>query len=113
MYRKVRSHISALGGKLYRRLARWDRERPWVKFVLVALLIAVYTVGWGDKPIWEYLRLTQRESHLREQIGIYRPRLQADSLRLEQAKKLGSQIEEVARVEYLMKSPGEDIYIIK
>lgn len=95
------------------RLAQWDKRHWKAKFGIALAIVAMYAFFTGRHTLIEYYRLGSRESFLREQMDIYQPMLAADSARLLQIKSLGRQVEHVARELYLMKSPGEDIYLIK
>lgn len=94
-------------------LATFDERYRWGKYVLAFLLIAVYTLFLGNSSVIEYWKMEQRSRHLKEQMQEIRPRFSADSARLEQIKGMGRQVEHIAREKHLMKSPGEEIYVIK
>lgn len=91
----------------------FDRRRPMIKFVAFASVAVLYVMFLGEYPIWDYIEINQRKRFLENEIEEYAPRLTTDSLRLVQIKNMGRQVEHVAREQYLMKSPGEEIYIIK
>lgn len=111
--------IDTLKGKLTERLAEskvrlleLDRRRPNLKLIALGVAVAVFTFALGERNLWQYYLLQDRASYLHEQIDYYRPRLEADSLRIEQIQRKGAEVEFVAREQYLMKSPGEHIYIL-
>lgn len=102
---RIRTHVQ--------RLIVWDRHHWWAKFVAAGVLMGVYAMGMGRYRLSEYYSLEQRESYLQEELEVYRPMLKADSARLVRLREMGRQVEYVARERYLMKSPGEDIYIVR
>lgn len=91
----------------------YDKRHRALKFLVGGALLLIYTLGFGERPLWEYWEIRSRESFLRDEIASYEPRLRSDSLRLNQIKHMGRQVEHVAREQYLMKAPGEDIYIVE
>lgn len=90
-----------------------DKERPWVKFVLVSIVLLLVTFACGNNSLWDYYKLLERERAILKEINEIKPKLEADSLRLNELKNLGEEIEAIARERYLMKSPGEEIFIIR
>lgn len=99
--------------RLLRKLDLWDRQHSQAKYWIALILVAVYTLVLSDRPLWEYLRIQRRQMYLQGEIDRYLPIYQSDSARLQQIKTGRDPIVRIARERYLMKSPGEDIYIIK
>lgn len=113
MIDKIKQGLGQAFGAVRLRLGAFDRRYRWAKYLAVVLLFAGYTLVWSDKTIWQYAKFLQRESYLEGQIETYAPKLRADSISLEGIENLGDRVEEIARTQYLMKSAGEDIYIIR
>lgn len=67
----------------------------------------------GNNDLKDYWSLEERRQLIQGEIDELEPKLAADSTRLEDIKNQGREIEAVARERYLMKSPGEQIFIIK
>ncbi|KGN85485.1 septum formation initiator family protein [Porphyromonas sp. COT-290 OH860] len=91
----------------------WDKRYCWAKYVIVFVLLSVYTFVLSEPTLWEYTSLLRREMHIKNEMDIYRPIYEADSTRLTNLKTGRDRVEHIARERYLMKSPGEEIYIIK
>lgn len=92
---------------------RLDERFWWAKFVLLTLFILLSTLMWGRYTFSDYWLVEQRRATLQREINSIKPQLTADSLRLVRVKELGREVEAIARERYLMKSPGEEIFIIK
>ncbi|MDO4692309.1 MAG: septum formation initiator family protein [Porphyromonadaceae bacterium] len=95
------------------RLNVWDKKHRWAKYIIVLALLSIYTFVLREPTIWEYTSLLRRQIHIQNEIDSYRPIYEADSTRLSNLKTGKDRIEHIARERYLMKSPGEEIYIIK
>lgn len=94
-------------------LYRLDERQRWLKFVLVAVAIFLMAFVFGNNDLKDYWSLEERRQLIQGEIDELEPKLAADSTRLEDIKNQGREIEAVARERYLMKSPGEQIFIIK
>lgn len=99
--------------KQRRRIALLNQRYPRGKYIVVIALFVAYTLLMGRFSISDYWSIKERETYLRQEIETLAPQLSADSLRLKQLRDQGAdQVEYVAREQHLMKSPGEDIYVI-
>lgn len=94
-------------------LSNFDRQHLWVKYALVLLFFGTTTLFMGEYTWSDYRALRERKSMVRKEINRLTPLLQADSVNLEELKALGPEVEVIAREKYLMKSPGEEIFLIK
>lgn len=92
---------------------RIDKQYLWAKYALAALLVGVYTFALGDNTLLDWFRMSSRKSYLQEEIAHFESIYKADSARLSVIKTQKDRVERIARERYLMKLPGEDIYIIK
>lgn len=98
-------------------LLRWsvgvNRRFFWLKYVLVFTFIFFTTFGISERNILDYIKLEERYRYINNEIEREQSLLSADSLRLNELKSLGKSVENIARERYLMKSPGEQVFIIK
>lgn len=84
------------------------------KKYLIALIAFVVIIGFLDtNSVWKRLEIRQVNDSLRHEIQVYEEQSQRDSLRLDELQKNPDAIIHVAREQYFMKRPGEDIYIVK
>ena len=84
------------------------------KKYLITLIAFVVIIGFLDtNSVWNRLEIRKVNDSLRHEIQVYKERSQRDSLRLDELRKNPDAIIHVAREQYFMKRPGEDIYIIK
>lgn len=109
----LKQSIQSNARRLWQRLLAKDEERPWIKFVLSFIGIALITFVWGNNTIWDYYKVVQRAGAIRDEINEIKPQLEADSIRLSELKELGEEVEVIARERYLMKSPGEEIFLLR
>lgn len=110
---RSRLQIKARFHSTWSRLKLLDDRYWWAKFILSLIVVAVPVFIFGNNTITDYFALLRRQHVLEREIAEIKPRLRADSLRLSSLKNMGQEIEFIARERYLMKAPGEDIYIIK
>ncbi|MDO4707401.1 MAG: septum formation initiator family protein [Porphyromonadaceae bacterium] len=94
-------------------LQQWDATYRWGKYLIALLLVGTYTCGQGDYTLWRYVLIKQREYRVSNDLDRLIPRFVSDSLRLENIRTNPEEIEYIAREKYYMKSPGEEIYILK
>lgn len=106
---KVKARLLHLG----ERLLLLNTKYIWGKYLLVLLLAAIYAFGRGEYTLLRYIELKQREYRVNDELDELVPRFVSDSLRLENIRTNPEEIEQIARERYYMKSPGEEIYIIK
>lgn len=92
---------------------KMDKRYLWAKYAIATLLVAVYTFALGDNTLLDWVRMSSRKSYLQEDIEHFESIYKADSTRLSVIRTQKDRVERIARERYLMKSPGEDIYIIK
>lgn len=92
-------------------LSSLDKRYLWAKYVLVSLF-AFSAIVFGDYTIMDYVKLQTRGQLLQSEINKLEPKLQEDSLRLDELRHLGRGTEAIAREKYLMKAPGEQIFLI-
>ncbi len=105
--------LEHLGGNIHHNLSQLDTRFKWAKYVLVALFFLSYLLFWGGKyTVMDYFRLQRRGQVLQGEIDKITPKLQEDSVRLRELRHLGRGTEVIAREKYLMKSPGEQIFLI-
>lgn len=93
-------------------LLQFDERHRWVKYLLFPAVI-LPTLFLAESNIFEFYKLKERQLYLNSEIDDLRPRLTQDSLRLEQLREQSHELEHIARERYLMKAPGEEIFIIQ
>lgn len=94
-------------------LRAFDRRHLWVKYLIVFAYFSVSTLFFGEHTVMGYWENYQRQQTLNQEIKRIEPQFKRDSAYLERLKGLGAEVEVIAREKYLMKSPGEEIFIIK
>lgn len=86
----------------------WNRRSLW------ATVFFVIVVGFLDEnSFWNLICLQHDNACLRQEIEMYEEQYAHDAKRLEQLSRSKEAVEEVARVNLLMKSDDEDIYIVE
>lgn len=106
------SKIKRSPQELLYRLDRYDRRRYWVKFAVALILMMIYTFLMGHDTIMDKYSVEAREEYLMDELDRIEPLFESDSIRLERIKGQGAEVEHIAREKYLMKAPGEEIYIV-
>ena len=94
--------LGRLGRGIQHSLSQVDRRFRWAKYVLVAVL-ASSSLFFGEYTVIDYFKLQRRGQVLQGEI---------DKLTLRELRHLGRGTEGIAREKYLMKSPGEQIFLI-
>ncbi len=90
-----------------------NRRFFWLKYILVFAIVFTTTFVLSNRSLMDYLRLEERYLYINKEIEREQELLSADSLRLNELKSLGKSVENIARERYLMKAPGEEVFIIK
>lgn len=81
--------------------------------LLVIIVISAYAFLISESNIFARLGHDIEISDLESQIEHYRNKTKEDKLKLEELDADKEQIEKFARENYLMKKPGEDIFIVE
>ena len=77
------------------------------------LVFFVVVVGFVDETSFLHLfQLTQKNSELRQEIAQYEAQFAADSVAVHQLLTSQEAVEKVARVNLLMKTDNEDVYVV-
>lgn len=90
-----------------------NKRYPWGKHMAILILGILYVLFFSNYTFTDYYKLKERSREIEEEIQALEPRFREDSTRLEKLKQQGSEVEAIAREQYLMKAPGEQIFIIK
>lgn len=98
--------------KLLRKLSAYDNRYYLVKYAVALILAIVYTLFMGHDTILDERSVKARRAYLLEEQERLEPLFATDSARLERIKAQGAEVEHIAREKYLMKAPGEEIYIV-
>lgn len=112
-FKQISQLLKAQSSRALERIAFWEAQYWWVKYILVTLLTLYYTMWRGDYTLNKYLLIQKHQNTVQEKLEKVLPQFHADSIRLENIRTNPDAIEEIAREHYYMKSPGEEIYIIK
>lgn len=84
------------------------------KKYLITLIAFVVIIGFLDtNSVWNRLEIRKVNDSLRHEIQQYEERSKRDSIRLDELRKNPDAIIHVAREQYFMKRPGEDIFIVR
>ena len=84
------------------------------KKYLITLIAFVIIIGFLDtNSVWKRLEIRKVNDSLRHEIQEYEERSKRDSMRLDELRKNPDAIIHVAREQYFMKRPGEDIFIVR
>ncbi|MDO5075380.1 MAG: septum formation initiator family protein [Bacteroidales bacterium] len=85
----------------------------WQFRSLIAFLFFVVTVGFLDEnSFYNYYRLWSKNKELTAEIKQYEKQYEADTRALHQMATSPEAVEKVARVNLLMKTSNEDIYVV-
>lgn len=81
------------------------------KYVITLLAFAVIIVFLDENSLMRRWGYTREENRLRVEIARYRAEYEENTERLNELALDSGAIERIAREKYLMKKPGEDIYV--
>lgn len=96
-----------------RQLKRWlQRRRRLLTYLPLVLILVVILLTSKDYSIIAYIQHSSRMRQVEQQYQHYRTRYQADSARLSEIRTSASQVEHIAREQYYMRTPGEEIFVI-
>lgn len=112
MFQLPKEFLSNKFRQAYSWLSRINGRSPRLKYYIVTAVIAAFTLFIGDRNIVAYTRLVLKESDLRESLDKYTPIYKADSTRLEEFYLDPNNIERIAREQYYMSAPGEEVYLV-
>lgn len=79
--------------------------------VVIAFLVLTFTVG--DSNLYKRFTYDEKIRALEKEIEHYKEEIRINNQKLKALRTDKEGLERFAREEYLMKKPGEDIYIIK
>lgn len=100
-YRQTKTSIQA-----------WLVDRPYVKYFATGIVVVGFVLFAGERDVFAYYKLLSREQELRDELEVLRPAYEADSLSMEEFLRNPNNIEHIAREQYLMKLPGEEIFLV-
>lgn len=112
MFRLPKEYLSNQFRRARLWLSRLNSRSPRLKYYIVTAIIVAYTLFIGDRNIVTYARLVLKERSLKESLDKYAPIYKADSARLEEFYLDPNNIERIAREQYYMSAPGEEVYLI-
>lgn len=99
--------------KIWKPIYRYVSRVWWLKYAAV-LAAAVVIIGFTDETsLWNHYRNVRRMAELQAEIDRYRRQYESDCRKLRQLERDPKAVERVAREQYFMKAPDEDIYVIK
>ncbi|OAV66579.1 Septum formation initiator [Bacteroidales bacterium Barb6] len=82
-------------------------------YQIVAFAFVLLTFTTGDSSLYRRFTYEQKIRSLEKEIEHYQKEIEANRKRLDNLHTDKQSLEHFAREEYLMKKPGEDIFIIR
>lgn len=101
---RVRAALSALKA--------FSRRHPSLRYIITGVLAFVLIFLVGDSNLFNYLRNERRKAFIQSEYNRYRPQYEADSARLSDIRDNREHIERIARKQYYMHIPGEEVFIL-
>lgn len=92
----------------------YQKLKPFLNKYVIVILIMVIWIGFLDEnSVAKRLKLEREMVRLRKEIRHYEALRDESAARLESLKAGKEELERVAREDYLMKKPNEDIFLIE
>ncbi len=92
----------------------YEKIKPYLNKYIIVILIMVVWIGFVDEnSVAKRLKLEREISRLRKEIRHYEALRDQSATRLESLKAGKEELERVAREDYLMKKPNEDIFLVE
>lgn len=88
------------------------RRHPALRYLLTGIPVIIFTLVVGDNNFFRYLRNNERKAYIQEEYNRYLPQYEADSARLSEIRDNPEHIEHIAREQYYMHLPGEEIFLL-
>ena len=80
---------------------------------LIAIIFFIFTFTMGDSSLYKRYTYDEKIRSLEKEIEYYQKEIEINSKKLNDLHTDRNGLERFAREEYFMKSPNEDIFIIK
>ena len=88
------------------------RRHPALRYVVVGAVAFILTFLVGNNSLYHYWKNEQRKAYIQEEYNRYLPQYEADSTRLSEIRDNREHIEHIAREQYYMHLPGEEIFLL-
>lgn len=88
------------------------RRHPALRYVVVGVVAFIFTFLVGNNSLFNYVKNEQRKAYIQEEYDRYLPQYEADSTRLSEIRDNREHIERIAREQYYMHLPGEEIFLL-
>ena len=105
----------SLGERLQRFFAQivlQHKRHPSLRYLLTGIPVIIFTLAGGDNSFYHYWKNEQRKAYTQEEYNRYLPQYEADSTRLSEIRDNREHIERIAREQYYMHLPGEEIFLL-
>jgi len=91
-----------------------SRLKPYLnKYAITITLIAVFIVFIDENSVLRRIKLNREINGLKKEIRYYQKLRDTSTQKLENLHSGKDELERIAREEYLMKKPDEEIFLIK
>jgi cell division protein DivIC len=92
----------------------YQAVKPYLnKYLITILLFLVFVVFVDENSLVRRVEYNQEISKLKKEIRHYRAQSEQSERRLQRLRTSKAELERVAREEYLMKKPDEEVFIVE
>ncbi len=77
-----------------------------------ASAVFIFTFLLGNNSLFHYVKNQRRKAFIQEEYNRYLPQYEADSARLSDIRDNREHIERIAREQYYMHLPGEEVFVL-
>jgi cell division protein DivIC len=92
----------------------YTRIKPYLnKYIITLVVFAIFIVFIDDNNVIRRVQYEIQIKGLRKEIRHYEKERDEDSLKLQKLHSSDSELERIAREEYMMKKPNEEVFIVE
>lgn len=92
----------------------WNQIKPYAnKYVITIIIFVIIIVFLEDDNVVKRISYDRKISNLEEEIEYYKSISKKSEKEIRYLNASDDELEKIAREQYLMKKPNEEIYIIK
>ena len=93
-------------------IATCNKRYPALRYILAGLAVFIFTFLLGNNSLFHYVKNERRKAFIQEEYDRYLPQYEADSTRLSEIRDNREHIERIAREQYYMHLPGEEVFVL-
>jgi len=93
-------------------IATCNKRYPALRYILAGVAVFIFTFLLGNNSLFHYVKNQRRKAFIQEEYNRYLPQYEADSARLSDIRDNREHIERIAREQYYMHLPGEEVFVL-